>query len=234
MTIRVDVSERYRHCSDIELQGLAEGFNDLVAEAQQALITELRARGMHDGVQAILELEARAEAEAIAAVRGPDYFSVTEADQRMPGWFQVITPRQNLRFPDTCPVCGKAAETTCPVVSVQLSKATMSTRTRFERLVYQVPHCKACRRGNITGAVPLALMVFGVLAALAVIVGLWLGQRAAMAAVLLVLILGFNRIRNWSRRAPGGIFMLDHDEHSIWFVMKDRVYAEKFTALNKT
>lgn len=232
MAIRVDVSERYKQCSDVELQRLAEGINDLVSEAQQALITEMRARGIQHGVQTAHEVKARAEAEAIAAVRGPDYFIVTEAGQHMPGWFQVITPRQDLRFPDICPVCGKAADTVYPVVSAQLSKATMSTRMRIEHLEYQVPHCQACRRENITGKLPLMMMVFGALAALALTVGLWLGPSAAMAAVLLAFILGFDKIRALARQAPGGIFMLDDNEDSIWFVMKDRGYAEKFSALN--
>ncbi len=151
MTIRVDPREHYRHCSDDELQRLAEGYDQLMPEAQQALLSEMQARGMGKGVETAHAVETQvAEAEALAT-RLPDYFVIAAAPKPLEGWFQVITPRQNLRFPDSCPGWGKPAQTTCGIGTGYLSKATMSTRMTTTTLVYKVPHCRSCA-GEIKGS----------------------------------------------------------------------------------
>jgi len=234
MAIRVDVHDRYKHCSDAELRKLAEGYNDLTLEAQQALLSELNARGLRDGVETAHQVHVKAEAEAIAAACGPDYFVVTEADERMPGWFQVITPHSDLFFPHFCPGCGSATDATFPVVDVQFSKTSVFAPVHAQQLQYKVPHCHSCRQANIRAGVPLALTFLGAAVAFTALIYLWLGLRGAMLAMLLGLFLGRNRIKAFARqRAPGGVFILEHDSNSVWFVIKDRNYAENFCALNR-
>lgn len=233
MTIRVDPREHYRHCSDDELQRLAEGYDQLMPEAQQALLSEMQARGMSKGVETAHAVEAQvAEAEA-RATRLPDYFAITAAPQPLEGWFQVITPRQNLRFPNSCPGCGKPAQTTCSIGTGNVSKATMSTRMTTTTLVYKVPHCRSCA-GEIKGSTIWFILAYlAAVAIVIVLVGVLLDWQAGGIAALLLMLLSLNQVKKLRLKSPGGIFMLDFDDASTSFAVKDRAYADRFCRLNQ-
>ena len=191
MTIRVDPREHYRHCSDDELQRLAEGYDQLMPEAQQALLSEMQARGMSKGVETAHAVEAQvAEAEA-RATRLPDYFAISAAPQPLEGWFQVITPRQNLRFPNSCPGCGKPAQTTCSIGTGNVSKATMSTRMTTTTLVYKVPHCRSCAGEIKASTIWFILAYLAAVAIVIVLVGVLLDWQAGGIAALLLMLLEF-------------------------------------------
>src|SRR5262249_54589270 len=109
LPMRVNFAQEYRQRTDDDLQRLAEQFDQLVPEAQQALRDEMRSRDLRD----CLETARTVEAEAQSAASGPQYLVVTSSNE-MPGWLEVIVPRQDLRFPETCP-CGKMADTTSSI-----------------------------------------------------------------------------------------------------------------------
>jgi len=226
MSIRVSLQEQYQRASDDELRRLAEDYNDLMPDAQQALFAELQARGLRGHIDTARSVEA----EAALRAAGPKYFVVTDAGEKMPGSFQVLAPRGPLRFPDSCPGCGKPADKKCPVVATHLSASKFN---RLETLMYQVPHCAACARNTTRSGMLTALVLIAALAALAVPLSLWLGLPAALGILLtaLLVIIGIRRGRA-PVAAPEGIFLLDYDESSISFVFKSRVYAERFCEIN--
>jgi len=229
MTIHVDVRLRYRNSSDAELQEIALAYKDLMPDAQQALQTEMNARGMQEGVRTIQV----AEAELLAEASGPEYFVVGNADESMPGWFQLVAPIGDMVFPDFCPSCGKPADALYPVANAYLSKPMLSTVAKFEQLQYQVPHCRACRSLIMRGGLQNLLIILAAVASLSVVVGLWLGLRVGMAVPVICLFLLFNKIRALARRSHSGIVMLDYDDSSVSFALKDRNYAERFCEMNK-
>ncbi|HSY91027.1 MAG TPA: hypothetical protein VK812_06610 [Candidatus Binatus sp.] len=226
MSIRVSLQEQYQHASDEELRRLAEDYNDLMPDAQQALFAELQSRGLRQHIDTARSVEA----EAAIRAAGPNYFVIADAGEKMPGSFQVLVPRGPLRFPASCPGCGNPADKKCPVVATHLSAAKFN---RLETLMYQVPHCAACARNTTRSTMLTAVVLIAALAALAVPLSLWLGLPAALGILLtaMLVIIGIRRGRA-PLGAPEGIFLLDYDENSVSFVFKSRVYAEKFCAIN--
>jgi hypothetical protein len=141
MSIRVDPREHYRHCSDDELQRLAEGYDQLMPEAQRALLTTT--------------------------------------------------------------------------------------------LVYKVPHCRS-GAGEIKGsAIWFILAYLAAMAIVGVLVGVWLDWRAGGASAILLMLLSWNKLKKLRLNSPGGIFILDFDDASTSFAVKDRVYADRFGRLNQ-
>ena len=226
MSIRVSLQEQYQRASDDELRRLAEDYNDLMPDAQQALFAELQSRGLRGHIDTARSVEA----EAAARAAGPKYFVIADAGEKMPGSFQVLAPRGSLRFPDSCPRCGKPADKKCPVVAAHLSASKFN---RLETLTYQVPHCTACARNTTRSGMLTALALIAALAAVAVPLSLWLGLPAALGILLtaMLVVIGIRRGRA-PLGAPEGIFLLDYDESSISFVFKSRVYAERFCEIN--
>jgi len=226
MSIRVGLQQQYQRASDDELRRLAEDYNDLMPDAQQALFAELQARGLREHIDTARSVEA----EAAARAAGPKYFVIADAGEKMPGSFQVLAPRGSLRFPDSCPRCGKPADKNCPVVATHLSASKFN---RLETLTYQVPHCAACARAMTRTGLLTGFAVLAALAVLGVPLGFWLGLPAALTIMLtaMLVVIGIRRGRA-PIIAPEGIFMLDYDERSVSFVLKSRIYAERFCEIN--
>ena len=132
MSMGVSLQEQYQRASDDELRLLAEDYNDLMPDAQQALFAELQARGLRGHIDTARSVEA----EAAVRAAGPKYFVIADAGEKMPGCFQVLAPRGPLRFPDSCPRCGQPVDKKSPVVATHLSAASFN---RLETLTYQVP-----------------------------------------------------------------------------------------------
>lgn len=230
MGIRVSLQEQYQRASDDELRRLAEDYNDLMPDAQQALFAQLQARGLREHIDTARSVVAEAAAKAAARAASLTYFVIVDAGEKMPGCFQVLAPRGPLRFPDSCPRCGNPADKKCPVVASHLSALSIN---RVETLMYQVPHCSACARAAKGTSLLLFFAVLAAMAALVALVSLWLGFAGAMAVAItaMLVFIGIRRGRA-PLKAPEGIFMLDYDKSSIWFVFKSRIYAEKFCKVN--
>jgi len=226
VSIRVSLQEQYQRASDDELRLLAEDYNDLMPDAQQALFAELETRGLRGHIDTARSVEA----EAAVRAAGPKYFVIADAGEKMPGSFQVLAPRGPLRFPDSCPRCGQPADKKCPVVSTHLSAAAFN---RLETLTYQVPHCAACARATTRTGLLTALALLAAMAAIAVPLTLWLGLPATLMILLtaMLVLIGVRRGRA-PLSAPEGIFLLDYNESYVAFVFKDRAYAERFCAVN--
>jgi hypothetical protein len=226
MSIRVSLQEQYQRASDDELRRLAEDYDDLMPDAQQALFAELQARGLREHIDTARTVEA----EAAARAAGPNYFAIADAGEKMPGCFKVLAPRGLLQFPDSCPRCGKPADKKCAIVATHLSASRFN---RIETLTYQVPHCAACARTTTHTGLLMALALFVAAAALVALLSLWLSLQAALTITLvaMLVLIGIRRGRA-PLKAPEGIFLLDYDERCIWFVFRSRTYAQRFCELN--
>jgi hypothetical protein len=230
MGIRVSLQEQYQRASDDDLRRLAEDYNDLMPDAQQALFAELHARGLRAHIDTARSVEADAATRAAARAASLTYFVIVDAGEKMPGCFQVLAPRGPLRFPDSCPRCGNPADKKCAIGTAHVSAAGFN---RLETLTYQVPHCSACAQVTKHTSWLLALGLITAMAALAALLSLWLGLAGAMVAAItaMLVVIGIRRGRA-PIMAPEGIFMLDYDKGSIWFVFTSRIYAERFCKVN--
>jgi hypothetical protein len=237
MGIRVNPQQQYQSVSDSELLHLAEEYDHLVPEAQEALLAELQRRGLTEGVKTAKSVEADAAAATAAAAAGPNYLTVTEASGRMAGSFQVIAPRTPvLRFPRFCPRCGKPADKTLGIGQTH-APGPMVPVQRLETLNFNVPHCSNCVRHRWNLLIPIFVLI-AVLVIVAIGVGVLMDdRRVAMTAASILSLLSILAIKLRRGRAPlnvpEGIFMLDYDEQSVWFLIRDRNYAEKFCEMNR-
>jgi len=228
MSIRVSLQDQYQRASEDELQRLAADFNDLMPDAQKALFAELQVRGLQAHIQTARAVEAEAAAHETARAARLRYFVIADADEKMPGCFQVLAPRGPLRFPDSCPRCGKPADKKCGIAAAHIAGVR-----RVETLTYQVPHCADCARSAIRAGWLLALAGLAAVTALAVVMSLMMSwQATSLIITAVVFVLLAIRQGRAPLKTPEGIFLLDYDQNSAVFVFRNRAYAKRFCELN--
>jgi hypothetical protein len=219
----VNFTEAYARLSDEKLRDLAKQYKDLMPDAQAALTAELRRRGLNDAEESVRAEQARPR---VNDAEYP-YFTVFHSDTEA-GCFEVRVPRGSLYFPEICPVCGKAADTT-------LSIGTGQARGRqIQMLSFKVPHCTECKSRLSSGAAQMAVVIIGVTIVIGVVLyALVQSLQLTLGLIMMGMLLAFNSMRSLARKLPTGIFVIDFDAESLYLGIRSGPYADQFCLLNK-
>jgi len=147
---------------------------------------------------------------------------------------KVRVPRNNVKFPLTCPHCLDRASESVPIESKGILTGWYLFYTKWKYSVISVPFCRRfARRFWLSNRIwNIALIVT---LCLAVAVGFASGPHDRGSGLLLFfIIMGPASIPVWVNRPDRHIRLLAADASSIQFAVQEPAYAEELATLNAT
>jgi hypothetical protein len=204
MEISLDAIRRnFKSKSDTELLDLADSNSELTSEARILLLQELNDR---------LE-KARESAQTI---------------QLNHGWYLVATPTAEVRFPEFCPRCSRAADGTSLRFLSQQQRKFRFLYWKTTRAVSNVPHCSVCV-AELKRSRAICSWTWGIVGFLSVAAAVWLRvPRYLIYLGLFVVSAPFVYLYDRTSAVKLGEF----NEGFVEYRFRSHAYAKAFALLN--